>query len=328
MTVRTLRAFLTCFFAALFAALGFGGIEASSLPPLRILVGSPAGGPPDIAYRSLADRLGHHLQRPVVVINVPGVTLFRELKKAPADGATLAGIFAAQATVMPQYLQGFDYNVVQDFTSIGIWNSGPTLIVASTDSPYHSLADVLRAWREKPNGVPVATQGVPSPGNLYLTQLARLTNTEVLAVPYRAGQAQLALLRGEAQLIVDGPAALLEQIRAGKMRPLAVIGYPTRLPEFPDVPTVQETGLLANTTGLEVETWMGVMAPGGLPDAEIEKVRSAIAKAIAEPDFQREHLSRYRRLGLTSAQEMRNRISRESEIWRPVVHKIGLDKFR
>lgn len=201
MTFPTLRPFVACFLATLFALFNANVAQANELPPLRLLVGSPAGGPPDIAYRSLADRLSHHLRRPVVVLNIPGATLFRELRKAPADGATLAGIFSAQATVMPQYLQGVDYDVVRDFTSIGIWNSGPTLIVASSDSPYHSLADVLRAWREKPNAVPVATQGVPSPGNLYLTQLARLTQTEVLAVPYRAGQAQLALLRGEAQLM-------------------------------------------------------------------------------------------------------------------------------
>jgi tripartite-type tricarboxylate transporter receptor subunit TctC len=307
-------------------ALSFG---ASSDSPIKLLVGSPAGGPPDVAYRALAERLSAVLDRPIYIHNVPGVTLFRELRKAPADGSTIAGIFAAQATVAPHYQPGVDYDVAADFTPLGIWSSGPSLIVTTADSPYKHLRDVLAAWREKPGEVVVATQGVASPGHLYLAQLTQQLDLRVLAVPYKAGQAQLALLRGEAQLIVDGPAALLEHIRAGKMRALAVIGYPRRIEQLPDVPTLRETGLVGGGEGLEVETWMGLIAPGGMTSEVVDKLHGALSKVAQDATFRSDQSRRfYREVALSSPEAMRDRIRRESALWKRVVQRIGLENFR
>lgn len=245
--------------------------------PVHIVVPFPPGGPGDLIARALGNSLRETWGQPVVVENrggANGTIGTAYVARAKPDGYTL--LLAAVSHVMnPSLFPMLTFDPVKSFTPIARVGSYPMALVVHANLPYRSLADLTNALKKDPGSIAVANTGPGSAPHLAAALFEQGSGTKFTHVPYQgAGPMFMALLSGEVKVSFQG-ALSLEQVRAGKLRALAVTGD-KRLPEFPDVPTIAESGY----PGYNVMVWYGVMAPAGLDPALLKRIYADIQRAM------------------------------------------------
>ncbi len=266
------------------SSLNQAAAQATGWPthPVKIIVPFGAGGPADIYGRSIAQGLTESLGQQFIVEDRPGagsVPGTDAVAKASPDGYTLVIISNTQAINETLYPK-LPYSLLRDFTPVTQVNSMPNVLVVSPGLGIGSVAELIAAARQRPGKLNYSSSGSGTPYHLAAELFKTMASLDIVHVPYRAsGDARTAVLAGQVQMMFDSLPTTLSQIRAGKMRGLAITSS-KRSSLLPDVPTMNEAGV----TGYEADLWIGLLAPRGTPAAIVDRVQSTAARYLARAD--------------------------------------------
>jgi tripartite-type tricarboxylate transporter receptor subunit TctC len=273
--------------AVFFAELAFNVMAAdnpASYPsrPITILVGYPPGGATDIIARLVATKLSQSVGQPVIVENKPGAgsnIATEQVVRAQPDGYTLLVETIANATNMTVY-KNVKYDSARDLAPIVQFMSSPSVLVVSPSLKATDLKSLIALAKAEPGKLTYASSGVGGSPHLAGELLELRAGVDMVHVPYKgATPAMVDVMSGHVSMGFMTSLGALEQIQAGKLRPIAV-AYAKRLPELPDVPTMAEAGL----ENFEVSSWNGLAAPAGTPEPVIRKLNQEVNKILATPE--------------------------------------------
>jgi len=283
--VRKLASVAACI-AAIAAVFPCAVSAQSDYPnkPLRLIVPFPPGGSTDIIGRIVAQRLSEKLGQQIVVDNRGGAggTIGTDAAaKASPDGYTLAVGTTSTHAVAPGAYSKLGYDPIKDFAPVSLVAVTPYLLVVNAQVPAKSLKEFVTLAKSQPGKLNYASAGAGSTTHLAMEMLKDVAAINVVHIPYKGnGPAEIAVLANEVQAIFGSMPALLQQVKANKLRPLAV-GTARRSPAVPDVPTVAELGY----PGFEAALWLGIVAPAGTPARAVERLARELNGIVATPDF-------------------------------------------
>ena len=296
---------------------------AQSYPakPVKIVVPFPPGGGNDFIARFVAQRLAPALGQQVIVENKPGAggTIGIEAGlKAPPDGYTLTLISSAY-TITP-HLYKLHYDPLGDISPIIQMSRGPLLAVVNPAVPARTVQEVIALAKAKPGALNFASSGQGSTIHLAAELFALRAGIKMNHIPYKGtNQALTDTIGGQVDLYFSSTAAAIPQVRAGKLRALAVTSS-ERLAAEPAIPTMAESGLL----GYEVILWHGLAGPKGLPRPIVERINaevSALVKLKETADqLQTDGVMPMR----STPEELHATLKKEIELWRKVIHDAGI----
>ena len=262
------------FLCGLFGATNFAFADTYPGKPIRIIVPYPPGGFNDTLARTLGHKLTEKWRQPVIVDNRPGggTTIGTNLaaKSAP-DGYTLLIVSFAFA-VNPALYASLPYDTDKDFAPIVFAASTPNLLVVNPELPVKSVKKLIALARSKPGKLNYASAGNGSSNHLSMELFKNLTGVDIVHVPYKgSAQAVTDLIGGQVDVMFDNVPNVLQQVKAGKLRALAVSSK-ERSPFVEGLPTVAESGV----PGFDVSVWFGVVAPAGTPQSIVAKLNAQI----------------------------------------------------
>ena len=294
--------------------------------PISMIVGFPAGGPTDLAARTLAPSMQGTLGQTIVVENKPGATgtiAGALIKRAAPDGYTIFVSSIGTFVVAPHLLKAVAYDPLKDFDYISLPFQAPNVLVTGPARPERTVAGVIELMKKNPGKITFASSGVGASDHLAAELLWQQSNTTGLHVPYKGGAPALQdTLGGQVDFFMTNINAVLPQIRAGKLHAIAITDD-KRSPALPDVPTFAEAGV----KGMEVYGWQGLVAPKGLPPEVKKKLTDAAVKAMHEPA----NVKKLEDLGITvvanQPDEFYAFVVRENERWKNLItnRKITVD---
>jgi tripartite-type tricarboxylate transporter receptor subunit TctC len=267
-------------------ALCAGACFAQSYPskPLRVMVASVAGGPPDLIMRGLAEPLRGDFGQPIIIENVPqgdGIVAAQNLIRSAADGYNILMASAGPITVNPVLQASLPYDPRKDLTPVVMIAQFNSVFVANAGNPAKSLRELLAMAKAKPGAIPFGTAGTPTTSNLYVEWFRHNQGIDFLNVPYKSNpQALQALVAGEVQATVFAAGAAIAQAKAGKTRVLAIIAE-KRVAAYPDLPTVIEEGL-----DIVIRNWYGLFAKAGTPREIVDRWNRSVSKVSLDAGFQ------------------------------------------
>lgn len=287
MTRRTFIQSAALAFAALVAGASGVTFAQGSYPskPIKLIVPFPPGGGTDTTSRLVAEKFTVLNQWTVVVDNRPGaagnIGLDAVAKSAP-DGYTIGMGQASNLAINPALYSKMPFDPLKDFTPIVEIAAQPVVLVVRADSPFRTLADFIKAAKEKPGSLSVAQAGSGTVGHLAGELLARRAGVQILQVPYKgAGPAMTDLLGGQVAMYFGNSVSVMSQVSAGKVRALAVTSA-QRLPALAHVPTVAEQGY----AGFEANTWLGLVGPAGMPTDAVTRLNKEVVAMLGRKDVQ------------------------------------------
>ena len=252
---------------------------------MRIITPFPAGSGPDAVMRMVAEKLNRAWGKPVIVDNRPGANGFIALtaaKTSPPDGYTLAQASNAQLTTHTLIYRNLPYDPVKDFAPITPLFRNSFFAIVGSNSPYKSVGELIAAAKNKPGSISYASEFVGSPGHLGALLLGSAAGVQMAHVPFKEStQLFAALSNNEVNWGFSSAATASAALLAGRVKLLAV-GMRTRLPAYPDVPTVAENG---GPAGFTLDAWTALLAPQGTPASVIAQINQAVAAALGEADI-------------------------------------------
>src|SRR5258706_3708037 len=276
--MMSLLAFLACSIVSL-------AIAQSTYPskPILMIVPLQAGTAVDVVARVVAAKMAESLKQPVVVENTPGaagqIGTERIVRAAP-DGYTIGFVNDSILTMLPNLNPKLPYDPLRDLAPVSRVAGNAFGIAVNPSFPAKTLGELIAMAKAKPGTINYATGGSGSPQHMVMEMLKAAAGIDLTHVPYKgASQALTDVLGGQVPIIAQGMGVLGTQVKAGKLRVLAVTG-PKRSPLFPDVPTAIEAGL----PGFEFGTWFAVVAPAGTPRAVLERLNAETVKAASIPE--------------------------------------------
>ncbi|MSQ18245.1 MAG: tripartite tricarboxylate transporter substrate binding protein [Betaproteobacteria bacterium] len=250
--------------------------------PIRIITHSPAGASPDVVARIWGERLSAALGQKIVVDNRPdgaGAIAMGAVAKAAPDGYTL-GTMTFSHAVDPAIVAQLPYDTARDLAPVRQTTQGSLMLAVNADSPHRSIAALVASAKAQPAHLAYASSGNAAPTHLFAEVFKARTGTDIRHILYKGGvAATTALLGNQVEILSTSGAAVIAQIRAGKIRPLAT-GSPERMPALPDVPTLAEFGY----TGFDVRDWQGLVVPAKTPKAIIDRLSAEMTKALEQPE--------------------------------------------
>ena len=253
--------------------------------PIVYVVPFAVGGNTDTLARLLSQKLAASLGQPIVIENKPGAggNIGSDfVAKAKPDGYTILGGTISSHAINASVYPNMPYDPVKSFEPVILLGSNPLVFAVNASTPYKSLKEVLDAAKTKPGELAFASPGPGTSPHLAGELLKTLTRVDLTHVPYKgSGPALSDVIGGQVPIIIDTTIVLGAQIKAGKLRPLAV-AYPKRLGTLPDVPTAAEAGV----PGWEVVSWQAVFAPAGTPKPIVQRLNTEIAAIMKMPDVQ------------------------------------------
>jgi tripartite-type tricarboxylate transporter receptor subunit TctC len=252
--------------------------------PVKFVMPSPPASSPDRYTRLLAEKLSQKWGVPVVVENKPGATAMigtEYVAKQPADGYTLLSTFTSFVQA-PILFPNAPYDPEKDFAPVTQTMLAEVIMEVRADSPYRTLADLVAAAKAGPR-LSYGSFGNGSSFHIYGETVKQATGIEMTHVPYK-GEALILtdLLGGQITAGFNSIGTALPQIKAGRIRPLAIVGS-SRSKALPDVPTFPELGIAKLSGG----AWFGIFAPAGTSKAVVEKISADINFFLAQPDMQK-----------------------------------------
>ena len=249
--------------------------------PVRFVVPFAPGGSSEIVARATAAELTKLLGQSVFVDNKPGAAgniAMSEVARADDQHTVILGHIGTLA-VNPFMFEKLPYDANADFKPISLLAKVPSLYLVHPDLPAKDLKEFVALVRKKPGQLNYGSAGNGSAGHLAMEYLKMVTETFILHVPYRGTGPQLTdLMSGRLQAASVGAAAVLQHVKAGKLRCIAT-GTTQRIAQLPDVPTVAEQGY----PGFEMTQWYGMLAPASLPAPAADRLAAASAKAVKDP---------------------------------------------
>lgn len=275
--------------------LGMGAILAAGLAPMPasadaypskpivFVVPGTAGGGMDVMARVIGDKISTALKQPVVVENKAGAggnIAVDYVAKSPADGYTVLIGQTAHFSINPWLYAKLPFDAMKDFVPVVEIADAPNVMVVDAESPYHTLADIVKAAKESPDGLALATPGNGTVSHLTGELFQKAANIKFTHIPYKGAAAALTdVMGGRVPVMLSSVPTALSQIRAGKLRPIAVSAA-KRSPALPDVPTIGEQGY----PGFNAGTWYGALVPAGTPAEVVKTLNTAVNEAIKSPE--------------------------------------------
>jgi len=250
--------------------------------PVRLIVGFPPGGAADILGRIAAQRLTEGLGQQVVVDNrggAGGLIATETAARGNPDGYTL--LFTSIPHVInPHLYRKVAYDAIKDFAPVVQFVAVPLMMVSNTSFPVKSVKDLIAIAKAKPGQVNFASAGGGSSSHLAMELFKSLSGTQMNHIPYKGtGPLITDLIAGQVSVTIASAVPLSPQVKAGKLRGLAVTG-PKRSPSFPDLPAIAET-----VPGYEVVNWFGILAPAGTPPAIVARLTKEFNAGLASPEL-------------------------------------------
>jgi tripartite-type tricarboxylate transporter receptor subunit TctC len=250
--------------------------------PVTVVVGFPAGGPTDLAARTLAQHMQASTGQTFIVDNRPGATgtiAAGQVKRAAPDGYTLFVSSLGTFVIAPHLLKSLSYDPRTDFDYISIPFQAANVLVTGPAQPARTVAEVLALLKKNPDRITFASSGNGASDHLSAELLWQQTGTSGVHVPYKGGPpAMQDTLGGQVDFFMTNINAQLPHIRSGKLHPIAITDS-VRSPALPDVPTFAEAGV----SGMEVSGWQGLVAPKGLPAPIKKKLHELAVAAMKDP---------------------------------------------
>ena len=288
--------------------------------PIRLIVPFPPGGGTDVISREIGNRVAAATAWTVVLDNRPGaggnIGLDTVAKSAP-DGHTIGMGQTSNLAINPALYRNMPYDVLRDFTPIGLVAQQPNIIVVGRQSPVRNLPDLFAAARARPGQLSAGHPGNGTVGHLSGEVLNRLAGVQITQVPYRgAGNVVTDLLAGRLDVYSANPLSVKGVLEAGEVRAIAVTSA-ARARAFPNVPTVAEQGF----PGFEAMNWTGLVAPAKLPEPILSRWNEELRKALSGPEIAARLASEGSEpVGSTPA-EFRARLESEIAKWGRVVRE-------
>ena len=268
--------------ASALLCIGFTAQAAFPEKPIHLIVPFPPNGTTDVVARRISQKLGEVLGQTVIIENKggAGATIGTQLvAAAPANGYTLLMGHSNSNAISPFVLKNIPYNPATDFTPITYLGYVPNVLVVNVAVPVKDVADVIALAKTKPGILTYGSSGIGSTQHLAGALFSQIAGISLNHIPYKgSGQAIIDLLAGQITMNFDTLPPVLEQIRSGKLKALA-ISTPKRLSQLPNVPTFTEVGI----NGFDVTNWYSIMGPKGMPPALVAQIDKAVKAAMADP---------------------------------------------
>ncbi|TWO68439.1 tripartite tricarboxylate transporter substrate binding protein [Caenimonas sedimenti] len=258
--------------------------EAQAWPakPVKIIVPLAAGSAVDNAARIVAEKLSQDLGQSFVIENQAGAAGLigaGNVAKAAPDGYTFGGFNDSIMTMVPHLQARMPWDILKDFEPVSLVATVEWGLVVNAEAPQRTAADLIATAKQAPGKVNYGSGGNGSPQHIAMALFASQSGVQMTHVPYKgATQAAMGVAGNEVQAAFQGIATVNSLVKAGKLR---LVGVTTarRMPQFPEVPTVSESGL----AGFEFNSWFTLMAPAGTPRPIVQALAAAVQKALADP---------------------------------------------
>ncbi len=250
--------------------------------PIRFITPFPPGGQTNLLARLFGQKLTESWGQPVIVDNRPGGNTIigtEALARANADGYTLI-MTTNSHVIIPHLHAKLPFDPMKDFAPVATISSNETLLLVHPAVPAQTLQELIALAKAKPGQLNYASLGTGGIQHLSSEMFNLAAGVKIHGIPYKGGgPAITALIAGQVELSIQGPATSLPHVRSGKLRALAITG-PSRWSALPQVPTFTEAGLPA----YDMKYWQAVLAPAGTPAALVEKIAAEIARIQKMPD--------------------------------------------
>jgi tripartite-type tricarboxylate transporter receptor subunit TctC len=279
-------------FVCTLLVLGLPALHAADYPekPIRLIVPYSPGGTADLLARTIGQKITASLGQQVIIDNRPGAggNIGADLvAKAAPDGYTLLVGTVATHAINPSLYPNMPYNAEKDFAPIILMVTLPNVLVVNPSLPVHNVKELIALAKSKPGELAFASSGNGTSLHLSGELFKKMTGVDMIHIPYKgSAPALIDLVGGQVQLMFDNVPTSLPQIKAGKLRALAVTG-PRRSPVLPDLPTLSESGL----TGFSIMSWFALYAPAGTPAAILSKLNKVAAQGIASKDLREQWMA-------------------------------------
>lgn len=290
--------------------------------PIKWIVPWPVGGGADVVARLISEEVSKKLGQPVIIFNQGGAggnIGARAAANAKPDGYTIVFAYSGTHSINPHIYKSMPFEQ-SDFTPVIFLTSVPQVLVVNASVQAHSVKDLIALAKASPGDLKFASSGNGAINHLAGELFADMADIDLMHVPYKGGgPAAMAVLVGEVDMIFGEPSTLLVNIRAGKLRAIAITSK-RRSISLPDIPTISESGV----PGYDVTSWNGVLAPAGTPPEVVARLNKAFNEVLADPEMRKRLLDLgYEPIG-GEPEDFSKQIQSEFEKWGPVVKQTGL----
>jgi len=280
--MRLLRSWV----AALLLAASSAGAQAGYPDrPIRMIVPLAAASAVDVAARIVTQKMADNMGQQIVILNQPGASGLigaEQVARAEPDGYTIGGFNDSIMTMIPNLQTGMmRWDILRDFEPVSLVATVEWGLIAGNQTGFRTAADLIAAARAAPGKIDYASGGPGSPQHLAMAMFASAARIALTHVPYKgATQAATDVAAGRIPVAFQGLGTVAGLVRGGQVR---LIGVTTeqRLPQFPDVPTVSESGL----PGFHFNSWFAILAPAGTPRDIIARLNAEVLKAVGDPEI-------------------------------------------
>ncbi|WP_066736041.1 tripartite tricarboxylate transporter substrate binding protein [Cupriavidus sp. D384] len=301
------------------------GAHAKDFPdkPIKFIVPFSAGGSTDITARAVAEAMSKYLGERVVVENRPGAAGSlgaAMVARSAADGYTMLAGGVGPISVVPEVDGNLPYNPSKDLEAVGQITNNDYALVVNSASSFKTVRDLFDAAKARPGQVSYMTTGIGGPLHVSMEYFAKKQDLKLNHIPYQGeNQAVTDLLTGRLDVALMSVTAIAPLVKSGKVRPIALMGF-KRSPVLPNVPTIRESGY----KDFEIPVWLGLFVPKGTPQVAVDKLHSALQKALQQQDVK----GRLLELGADpvggSREEYLTFLSSESVRWKTRVAETGI----
>jgi tripartite-type tricarboxylate transporter receptor subunit TctC len=271
--------------------------------PIKMIVPLAAASAVDVAARIVTQKMADNMGQQIVIINQPGAAGLigaEQVARAEPDGYTIGGFNDSVMTMVPSLHAKMPWDILKDFEPVSLVATVEWGLIAGNQTPYKTAADLIAAAKAAPGKIDYSSGGPGSPQHLAMAMFASSAGISLTHVPYKgATQAATDVASGQIPVGFQGLGTVATLVRGGQLRLIAVTTQ-KRLPQFPDVPTVSESGL----PGFFFNSWFAMLAPAHTPKDIIARLNAEVLKALADPEVR----SKLENLGFsvrgTSAEEL------------------------
>ena len=288
--------------------------------PVHIVVPYGPGSTPDIIARIVGDRLAKRSGQPVIVENKAGAAgnLGTDaIAKAAPDGQTIGVSIAGPLGVNALLFKKMPYDPAKDLDLVSIAATQPSVLVVPSTLGVSSTDELIALMKKNPGKYNYASMGAGTISHLAMESLAAKSGTSIVHVPYAgSGPAVTAILSGNADVAVLPAAAVMPQVKAGKMKALAV-ATAKRSPSLPELPTLAAAGL----KDIQADAWMGFVVPAKTPEAIVRRLHGELVQILADPEVRDKLRLQYMDVVADTPAEARAVLAADIERWRPIIQK-------
>lgn len=291
--------------------------------PITFIVPTAAGGSPDVVSRLLGQQLGSQLGQAVVIENRPGASGSIgavAVARAKADGYTIGYAPTTMLSINKFLYKKLPYQVDRDYDFVVEFIKTYNFLLVPASNPANTMEELITYLKKKPEGAFFASSGPGTTGHLSAELFKQRTGIALTHVPFTGSAAGLSeLIAGRVDIMFDNTTSSAPLVQAGKIKAIAITA-PSRVPEFPNIPTMGEGGV----SDFDVSGWGGIVVPKGTPKEVIDRLNKEINSALRAPLV----VDGFKKIGATpvggSAEEMKAHADRDSKMWGDVIQKANI----